>query len=156
MCIELVMPSSHLILCHPLLLLPPIPPSISLFQWDNSLHEVDKVLEFQLQHQSFQWAQTVEGQRFLLKDGLPWFTHFYIYMYNSKMFNLEPLRTKWPFIHLSNTESAATMSKDAINTRDHLKLMTLLTGYTAIQNKKSNKEQREERGIRHVISPSVV
>ena len=26
--IELVMPSSHLILCHPLLLLPPIPPSI--------------------------------------------------------------------------------------------------------------------------------
>ena len=26
MCIESVMPSSHLILCHPLLLLPPIPP----------------------------------------------------------------------------------------------------------------------------------
>ena len=30
--IESVMPSSHLILRHPLLLLPPIPPSISLFQ----------------------------------------------------------------------------------------------------------------------------
>ena len=30
--IELVMPSSHLILCRPLLLLPLIPPSISLFQ----------------------------------------------------------------------------------------------------------------------------
>jgi len=30
--IESVMPSSHLILCRPLLLLPPIPPSISLFQ----------------------------------------------------------------------------------------------------------------------------
>ena len=29
--IESVMPSSYLILCHPLLLLPPIPPSISLF-----------------------------------------------------------------------------------------------------------------------------
>ena len=29
---ELVMPSSHLILCHPLLLLPPVPRSISLFQ----------------------------------------------------------------------------------------------------------------------------
>ena len=29
--IELVMPSSHLILCHPLLLLPPIPPSIRVF-----------------------------------------------------------------------------------------------------------------------------
>ena len=47
MSIELVMPSSHLILCHPLLLLP-IPPSISLFQWVNSSHEVAKVLEFQL------------------------------------------------------------------------------------------------------------
>ena len=30
MSIESVMPSSHLILCHPLLLLPPIPPSIAL------------------------------------------------------------------------------------------------------------------------------
>ena len=32
MSIESVIPSSHLIRCHPLLLLPPIPPSISLFQ----------------------------------------------------------------------------------------------------------------------------
>ena len=31
MSIEWVMPSSHLILCHPLLLLPPIPPSIRVF-----------------------------------------------------------------------------------------------------------------------------
>ena len=31
MSIELVMPSNHLILCHPLLLLPPIPPSIRDF-----------------------------------------------------------------------------------------------------------------------------
>ena len=46
--IESVMPSSHLILCRPLLLLPPIPPSISLFQWVNFSHEVAKVLEFQL------------------------------------------------------------------------------------------------------------
>ena len=52
--IESVMPSSDLILCRPLLLLPPIPPSISLFQWVNSSHEVAKGLEFQLQHQSFQ------------------------------------------------------------------------------------------------------
>ena len=27
-----------------------------LFQWINSSHEVAKVLEFQLQHQSFQWT----------------------------------------------------------------------------------------------------
>ena len=31
MSVELVMPSSHLILCRPLLLLPPIPPSIRVF-----------------------------------------------------------------------------------------------------------------------------
>ena len=52
--IESLMPSSHLTLCHPLLLLPPIPPSISLFRWVNSSREVAKVLEFQLQHHSFQ------------------------------------------------------------------------------------------------------
>ena len=48
------MPSSHLILCRPLLLLPPIPPSIRVFTSESTLHEVAKVLEFQLQHQSFQ------------------------------------------------------------------------------------------------------
>ena len=44
--IESVMPSNHLILCCPLLLLPPIPPSIRVFS--NPSHEVAKVLEFQL------------------------------------------------------------------------------------------------------------
>ena len=34
--IELVMPSSHLILCHPLFLLPPIPPSIRVFSNESS------------------------------------------------------------------------------------------------------------------------
>ena len=55
MSIESVMPSNHLILCHPL------PPALNLsqhqglFKWVSSLHEVAKVLECQLQHQSFQW-----------------------------------------------------------------------------------------------------
>ena len=45
---------------HPLL--SPYPPAPNpsqhqgLFQWVNSSHEVAKVLEFQLQHQSFQWT----------------------------------------------------------------------------------------------------
>ena len=34
--IESVMPSSHLILCHPLLLLPPIPPSIRVFSDESA------------------------------------------------------------------------------------------------------------------------
>ena len=37
MSIELVMPSSHLILCDPLLLLPPIPPSIRVFSNESTL-----------------------------------------------------------------------------------------------------------------------
>ena len=37
MCIEPVMPSSHLILCCPLLLLPPIPPSIRVFPNESTL-----------------------------------------------------------------------------------------------------------------------
>ena len=37
-----------------------------LFQWVNSLHEVAKVLEFQLYHQSFQWTPRTD----LLQDGL--------------------------------------------------------------------------------------
>ena len=35
--IESVMPSSHLILCRPLLLLPPIPPSIRVFSHESTL-----------------------------------------------------------------------------------------------------------------------
>ena len=35
--IELVMPSNHLILCHPLLHMPPIPPSIRVFSNESTL-----------------------------------------------------------------------------------------------------------------------
>ena len=38
MCIESVMPSNHLILCHPLLLLPSIFPSIRIFSNESALH----------------------------------------------------------------------------------------------------------------------
>ena len=53
MSIESVMPSSHLILCHPLLLLPPIPPSIRLgrccllpFKWIT--RRINKNLEVKI------------------------------------------------------------------------------------------------------------
>ena len=38
MSVKSVMPSRHLILCHPLLLLPPIPPSIRVFSNESTLH----------------------------------------------------------------------------------------------------------------------
>ena len=50
----------------------PSPPALDLsqhqglFQWVNSLHQVVKVSEFQLQHQSFQWTCKTD----LLYDGL--------------------------------------------------------------------------------------
>ena len=50
---ESVIPSNHLILCRPLLFLPSIFPSIRVFSNESS-HQVAKVLELQLQHQSFQ------------------------------------------------------------------------------------------------------
>ena len=49
MFIESVMPSNHLILCRPLLLLPSIFPSIRVFSNESvPLYQVAKVLEFQL------------------------------------------------------------------------------------------------------------
>ena len=54
MSIKLAMPSNHLILSSP------SPPAFNLsqrqglFQWASSSHQVAKVLEFHLQHQSFQ------------------------------------------------------------------------------------------------------
>ena len=50
-----LMPPNHLILCHPLLLLPSILLSIRVFSNESVLHQVAKVLEFQLQHQFLQY-----------------------------------------------------------------------------------------------------
>ena len=56
MSIEPVMPSNHLILCCFLLHLPSTFPSIRAFSNESVLHhQMAKVLEFQLQHQSIQW-----------------------------------------------------------------------------------------------------
>ena len=54
---------------HPLLLSSPtfnLSQHWGLFKWVNSSHQVAKVLEFQLQHQSFQWTPRTD----LLYNGL--------------------------------------------------------------------------------------
>ena len=59
--IDSMMTSSHLILYRP-----PSPPTLNLsqhqglFQWVSSWQQVAKVLEFQLQHQSFQWIFRID------------------------------------------------------------------------------------------------
>ena len=55
------MPSNHLIPCRPLLLSPSILYQ-SLSKWVSSLHQMAKVLEFQLQHQTFQWIFRTDGR----------------------------------------------------------------------------------------------
>ena len=57
MWIKSVMPSNQLTLCCPLLLLLSIFPSIPLFQWIGSAHQVPKELQL---HQSFQWIFSVD------------------------------------------------------------------------------------------------
>ena len=55
--------------CHPLSSPSPalnLSQHQGLFQWVSSSHQVAKVLEFQLQHQSFQWTPRTD----LLQDGL--------------------------------------------------------------------------------------
>ena len=69
MSIESVKPSNHLILCYP-----PSPPAFNfssisrLDWWVCSWNQVAKVLELQLQHQSFQWIFRV----YFLLDWLVW------------------------------------------------------------------------------------
>ena len=65
MFIESVIPSSHLILCHPLLLLPPIPPRIRVFSKESILRmRWSKYWSFS--NKSFQWTPRTD----LLYDGL--------------------------------------------------------------------------------------
>ena len=67
--IKSVMLSNHLIFCHPHLLLPSIFPSIRVFFNESTLRiRWPKVLELQLQHQSFQWLFRVD----FLWDWLVW------------------------------------------------------------------------------------
>ena len=52
--IESVMPSSHLILCRPLLLLPPVPPSIRVFSNESILRMIGK--QWKQRQTLFSWA----------------------------------------------------------------------------------------------------
>ena len=61
MSIKLVMPSSHLILCRPLLLLPPIPPSTRVFSNESTLRmRWPKYWSFSFSHHSFQKTPRID------------------------------------------------------------------------------------------------
>ena len=72
MYIESVRPSNHLIFCCPLILPHSIFPRIRVFSNESFFsHKVAKVLEFQLQHQSFQWTLRTDLFRMDWLDLLP-------------------------------------------------------------------------------------
>ena len=77
MSIESVIPSNHLILCHSLLLLLSIFPSIRVFSNDSDLLiRWPKYWSFSLKNQSFRWTSGLISFRtdwfdFLLSKGLP-------------------------------------------------------------------------------------
>ena len=60
--------------CHPTISSSPSPTALNLsqdqglFKWVSSSHQVAKTLEFQHQHQSFQWTPKTD----LLQNGLVW------------------------------------------------------------------------------------
>ena len=62
MSIKSVMPSSHLILCHPLLLLPSIPHSIRVFPNESTFQMRWPKYWFLLQDQSLQWTPRTDLQ----------------------------------------------------------------------------------------------
>ena len=68
MSVELVMPSNHLILLLPSPLAFSLSQHQGIFQWVDPLHQVAKVLELQLQHQSLQWVFRTD----FLYDWLVW------------------------------------------------------------------------------------
>ena len=71
MCIELVMLSNHLILCHPLLRLPSVIPGIRVFPSESALHiRWPKYWSFHLPYQSFQWIFRIDWFDLLQSKGL--------------------------------------------------------------------------------------
>ena len=97
MCIESVMPSSHLILCRPLLLLPLIPPSIRVFSNESTLRMspsrlVSSYLELLIgcqitSHIGFSggWEKTFIKTKAMLYHLLFWFWIFSVMVWIAKM-----------------------------------------------------------------------
>ena len=88
---------------HPLLSPSPPAPNPSqhqgLFQWVNSLHAVAKVLEFELQHQSFQWTPRQTYHLILLKSYILLYCFITGYITVSSRILLKMLQLIFLYMH---------------------------------------------------------
>ena len=66
--LESVVPSNHLVLCRPVLLLPSIFPRISVFSNESVFHINQVAMVLKRKHQSFQWIFRTD----FLEDWLIW------------------------------------------------------------------------------------
>ena len=82
--IKSVMPSSHLILCRPLLLLPPIPPSIRVFSNESALHmRWPKYWSFSIR-QCQSWGPAVSLKNVISLKGRRWQWYLFISIFVGK------------------------------------------------------------------------
>ena len=112
--IELVMPSSHLILCRPLLLLPPIVPIIRIFSNESTLHmsfsfsispskEIPGLISFRMDWLDLLAVQgTLKSllQHHSSKASIPWRSAFFIVQHSHpySMTGKTIALTRWTFV----------------------------------------------------------
>ena len=101
MSIESVMPSSHLILCCPLLLLPPIPPSIRVFSNESTLRIEDYFIVKSKPQPRVIYFGKVFNSQWVKAKGVPLLTLSYLKT-GTKIEPFSSLRTYLPEIHQSN------------------------------------------------------
>ena len=111
MSIELVMPSSHLILCLPLLLLPPVPPSIRFFCNESTLH-----MRWP-EYWSFSFSISPSNEHLGLKISL-WFKYYQTALYATEKLFMKGRVNQWGALHcchiLRNCRSCLSQQLSAL------------------------------------------
>ena len=124
------MPSSHLILCHPLFLLPPIPPSIRVFSNESTLHMSSiSWTQFKIKALALMWVLYAARQSHLC---------FYFTLMNSLATGLCHLSSQshhllsHPHAHLMSLRALMHQEKTSAEAESHYHIPTYLPASVAI------------------------
>ena len=87
----------------------PFPPAFNLFQWVSSSHQVAKVLQLQLHHQSFQWIFSTD----FLYDWLVWSRCFWTAVFKEELLllNCGVGEDSWESLGLQGDQTSQFISK---------------------------------------------